>query len=57
MASHTLERPARLSLDRFAARTGLHPGLVRRFVALGLLEAVRDARPPRLGSRSDLTWT
>lgn len=44
MARYPLEHPVRLSLDRFAARTGLHPELVRRFVALGLLEAVRDAR-------------
>jgi chaperone modulatory protein CbpM len=36
-------RPVRLSLDAFAARSGLHPGLVHRFVALGLLEAETDA--------------
>jgi hypothetical protein len=33
----------RLSLDAVARRAGLHPELVRRFVALGLLEAHRDA--------------
>jgi len=32
-----------LSLDRFADLAGLHPELVSRFVALGLLEATRDA--------------
>jgi chaperone modulatory protein CbpM len=31
-------RPARLSLGALAARVGLHPELLRRFVALGLLE-------------------
>jgi chaperone modulatory protein CbpM len=32
----------RLDLEEFARRCGLHPGLVRRFVALGLVPAVRD---------------
>ena len=32
----------RLDLEEFARRCGLHPGLVRRFVALGLIPAVRD---------------
>lgn len=41
--SYPLERPPRLSLDSFAARAGLHPELVRRWVALGLLEPARDA--------------
>ncbi|MCX4233449.1 chaperone modulator CbpM [Streptomyces sp. NPDC020707] len=31
-----------LSLDAVARRSGLHPDLVRRFVALGLLDAGRD---------------
>ncbi|MGW1953141.1 chaperone modulator CbpM [Streptomyces sp. NPDC001920] len=33
----------RLSLDTVARRAGLHPDLVRRFVALGLVDAERDA--------------
>lgn len=33
----------RLSLDSFAARAGVHPELIRRFVALGLLPATPDA--------------
>ncbi|MGW9032163.1 chaperone modulator CbpM [Streptomyces sp. NPDC055722] len=33
----------RLSLDAVARRSGLHPDLIRRFVALGLVEAERDA--------------
>ena len=32
-----------LSLDTVARRAGLHPDLVRRFVALGLVDAERDA--------------
>ena len=38
-----LIRSPMLSLDGFAARCGLHPDLVRRFVALGLVHADRDA--------------
>jgi len=33
----------RLSLDTVARRSGLHADLVRRFVALGLVDAERDA--------------
>jgi chaperone modulatory protein CbpM len=33
----------RLDQQEFARRSGLHPELVRRFVALGLLPAARDA--------------
>jgi chaperone modulatory protein CbpM len=35
--------PRRLSVDELARGSGVHPGLVRRFVALGLLRASRDA--------------
>ena len=38
-----LVRSARLNLDAFARATGTHPDLIRRLVALGLLEADRDA--------------
>lgn len=34
---------SRLSLATVARRSGLHPDLVRRFVALGLVDAERDA--------------
>jgi hypothetical protein len=34
---------ARLDLDSFARAASLHPDLVRRFVALGLLESTMDA--------------
>lgn len=39
-----LARPYRLSLASFALVTGVHPELVRRLVALGLLEVTRDAQ-------------
>jgi chaperone modulatory protein CbpM len=38
-----LVRSARLDLEAFARATGTHPELVRRLVALGLLDADRDA--------------
>jgi hypothetical protein len=38
-----LRRPAHCRLDDFARRTGLHPDVVRRLIALGLLDAVKDA--------------
>ena len=41
--TYAIVRAPRLSLEEFAAVTGLHPDLVRRLVALGLLEADRDA--------------
>jgi hypothetical protein len=36
-------RAAPLSLDEFAAMTGLHPDLIRRLVALGVIDAARDS--------------
>ena len=44
--SYQLARPARLDIldvEAFARVTGLHPDLVRRLVAAGVLEAQRDA--------------
>jgi hypothetical protein len=39
-----LEPPtARLDLESFAREAGLHPELVRRLLALGLLDATQDA--------------
>jgi chaperone modulatory protein CbpM len=40
---YPLARPPRLDLDGFADRAGLHPELVRRLVALGLVQATRDS--------------
>ncbi|MEU0094840.1 chaperone modulator CbpM [Kribbella sp. NPDC006257] len=42
--TYALVRTARLDLDEFSRRAGLHPDLVRRFVALGLLDPVTDSR-------------
>ncbi|MEU9469140.1 chaperone modulator CbpM [Streptomyces avermitilis] len=39
----TMAPVTRLSLDVVARRAGLHPALVRRFVALGLVDATRDS--------------
>ena len=36
-------RAAPLSLDTFAAMTGLHPDLIRRLVVLGVIDAARDS--------------
>jgi hypothetical protein len=38
-----LTRPRRYDLESFALATGLHQELVRRLVALGLVDATRDA--------------
>jgi hypothetical protein len=38
-----LARPHRLSLDSYARITGVHPELICRLVALGLLDVTRDA--------------
>ena len=43
MTTYALTRPVRLDLDAFARAAGLHPDVVRRFVALGLIEASRDS--------------
>jgi len=41
--TYALARPNRLGLDTFARVTGVHPELIRRLLALGLLETTRDA--------------
>ena len=40
--SRQLARPSRFALDDFARLSGVHPELLRRFVALGLLDATTD---------------
>jgi hypothetical protein len=40
--TYAIVRPTRLSLDGFARQAGLHPELIQRFVALGLVDAYRD---------------
>jgi hypothetical protein len=39
--SYALVRSVRLDLDAFALATGTHPDLVRRLVALGIIDASR----------------
>jgi hypothetical protein len=41
--TYALTRPLRLDLNGFARAAGLHPDVLRRFVALGLVPATRDA--------------
>jgi chaperone modulatory protein CbpM len=52
--SYAIVRAARLSLEEFAALSGLHPDLIRRLVALGLIEAYRDPAGELWFSRSEL---
>lgn len=53
-ARYPLARPERLDLETFARVTGTHPELVRRLVALDVLEAATDSaghlwfRPPEV---------
>ncbi len=49
-------RPAAagMDIDSFAAATRLHPDLVRRFVALGLLDAYTDSAGHTMLRRSDI---
>ncbi len=53
--SYAMVRAVRLSLEEFAALSGLHPDLIRRLVALRLLEADRDAAGRLWFSRGELT--
>jgi chaperone modulatory protein CbpM len=43
VGQYVLARPVRLSADTVARLAGIHPDLLRRFVALGLLDATRDS--------------
>ena len=52
--SYAMVRAARLSLDEFAQLSGLHPDLIRRLVALGLIDARRDSAGELWFSRSQL---
>jgi len=40
--TYAIVRTTELDLDHFAAATGMHPDLVRRFVTLGILDATCD---------------
>ena len=52
--SYAIVRAPRLSLEEFAVLTGLHPDLVRKLVALGLIDARRDSAGALWFSRSQL---
>lgn len=52
--SYALMIITRLNLEEFAAASGLHPDLVRRLVALGLIDAERDAAGDLCFSRGQL---
>jgi hypothetical protein len=43
MTTTALARPVRLDLETFSRAVSMHPELVRRLVALGLLDAYTDA--------------
>jgi hypothetical protein len=43
VTTYALARPRRLDLDAFARAADLHPDVIRRFVALGLIDGSRDA--------------
>ncbi|MEU7766047.1 chaperone modulator CbpM [Nocardia sp. NPDC049190] len=47
---YLLVRPPRLRLETLAQRSGLHPDMVRRLVALGLLDGVREGGELRFES-------
>jgi chaperone modulatory protein CbpM len=53
--AYPLARPWRMSLDAFAAAAGMHPDLVRRFAALGLLQPSVDAAGRMWFRRADIT--
>lgn len=43
MSIYPLVLPRRLSVDRLAQASGVHPQLIVRFIELGLLDAHRDS--------------
>ena len=53
--TYAVVRAARLDLDEFAAAAGLHPELVRRLVALGIIDAARDSAGRLWFTRSQLS--
>ena len=53
--SYAIVRPVRIGLEGFARAAGMHPELVRRLVALGLLDATADAEGELWFARAQLT--
>jgi chaperone modulatory protein CbpM len=52
--NYAMVRAARLSLEEFALMAGMHPDMIRRLVALGLIDADRDTAGDLWFSRSQL---
>lgn len=52
--TYALIRAPRLDLEEFATTVGLHPDLVRRLVALGVLDASQDSTGRLWFARSQL---
>jgi chaperone modulatory protein CbpM len=52
--TYAVVRAPRLDLEEFAAAAGLHPELVRRLVALGIIDASHDSADRLWFSRSQL---
>jgi chaperone modulatory protein CbpM len=52
--NYAVVRAARLSLEEFALLAGMHPDLIRRLVALGLIDAGRDTAGELWFSRGEL---
>jgi chaperone modulatory protein CbpM len=52
--TYAVVRAPRLGLEEFAAAAGVHPELVRRLVALGIIDAGRDSAGRLWFSRSQL---
>jgi chaperone modulatory protein CbpM len=52
--NYAIVRAARLSLEEFALMSGLHPDMIRRLVALGLIDADRDTAGDLWFSRGQL---
>ncbi len=44
LVRYPLSRPARMSLSTLARHSGVHPEMLHRFVALGLLDPARGSR-------------
>ncbi|HZZ53280.1 MAG TPA: chaperone modulator CbpM [Trebonia sp.] len=52
--NYAVVRATRLSLEEFALLSGLHPDLIRRLVALGIIDADRDPAGELWFSRGEL---
>jgi chaperone modulatory protein CbpM len=52
--NYAMVRAARLSQEEFALVSGMHPDMIRRLVALGLIDADRDSAGDLWFSRDQL---